>query len=251
MTARFPRAGALGRAAAWLALFAAIAALWAAMLSMAAMSGVDLIGRPTGMNMMPMTTLGALLPMWLLMMAAMMLPVMAPTLAAYETLIRTANGTRAGWLGVMAGYLAVWLGMGTLLAGAQAALLRAGLVSPLGAAGPAWLSSGLLLAAGAWQFTAVKETCHGICLAPTAWFLGRWRTGPRGGARMGAGLGAVCVACCWGYMAVGFVGGTMSMLWMAGATGLMILEKLPAIGRHLRRPVGAAMLAAGAALPFM
>ncbi len=251
MTARSTLIGAAGRTAAWLALFGAIAALWAAMLSMATMSGVDVVGRPVGMNMMPMDSMGALLPMWLLMMAAMMLPVMVPTLAAYEALTRSADGTRAGWLGVLAGYLAVWLGMAAVLAGAQLALLRAGLVSPLGAAGPAWLSAGLLLAAGAWQFTALKETCQGICLAPTAWFLGRWRTGPLGGARMGAGLGAVCVVCCWGYMAVGFVGGTMSMLWMAGATALMILEKLPAIGRHLRRPVGAAMLAAGAALPFV
>ncbi len=152
---------------------------------------------------------------------------------------------------MLAGYLGVWLGAAALLSAAQLGLLRAGLVSPLGAAGPVWLASALLLAAGAWQYTSVKQTCHGICLAPTAWFLGRWRTGARGGLRMGAGLGAVCVVCCWGYMALGFVGGTMSMAWMAGATALMILEKLPAIGRHLRRPVGTVMLAAGAALPFL
>ena len=200
---------------------------------------------------MPAPGGGALLSMWLVMMATMMLPVMVPTLAAYETLIRTANGTRAGWLGVLAGYLGTWLGMASLLAAAQMGLARAGLVDAMGAARAAWFAAALLLAAGLWQFTALKETCQGICLAPTAWFLGRWRTGVLGGARMGAGLGAVCVTCCWGYMAVGFVGGTMSMLWMAGATCLMILEKLPQVGRRLRRPVGAAMLAAGAAWPFV
>ena len=277
MAARSRDGGSWRRSAAWLALLALIGALWAAMIAMpGAMPGAmgggmsapmgGGMSAPMGVGMSAPTGAmgatgagmamagpgpGALLSMWLTMMAAMMLPVMVPTLAAYETLIRTANGSRAGWLGVMAGYLGVWLGMAVLLALAQAGMARAGLVTGMGAARADWFAAALLLAAGAWQFTALKETCQGICLAPTAWFLGRWRTGAAGGARMGAGLGAVCVTCCWGYMALGFVGGTMSMLWMAGATGLMILEKLPPVGRHLRRPVGAAMLAAGAAWPFV
>ena len=254
MTARSRDGGSWRRSAAWLALFGVIGALWAAMIATPGAMGGGMTAPMEAMGAgmaMAGPGPGALLPMWLTMMAAMMLPVMVPTLAAYEILIRTADGTRAGWLGVMAGYLGVWLGAATLLAAAQMGLAGAGLVDAMGAARAPWLAAALLLAAGAWQLTALKETCQGICLAPTAWFLGRWRTGAAGGARMGAGLGAVCVACCWGYMALGFAGGTMSMLWMAGATGLMVLEKLPQVGRHLRRPVGAAMLAAGAAWPFV
>ena len=234
-----PRGGTAGRSAAWLALLGAALGLWALTLG------------ASGGPAMPMPGPGALLSMWLLMMAAMMLPVMAPTLAAYEALIARADGTRAGWLGVLAGYLSVWLAVAALLAAAQAALGRLGLLTGMGAARSAWLGAGLLLAAGLWQLSAIKATCQGICLSPTLWFLGRWRTGAAGGARMGAGLGAVCVLCCWGYMALAFVGGAMSTLWMAGATALMVLEKLPPVGRHLRRPVGAAMLAAGAAWPFL
>ena len=80
------------------------------------------------------------------------------------------------------------------------------------------------------------------------YFLGRWRPGVRGGVRMGAGLGAYCVACCWGFMALGFVGGTMNLLWMGLATTLMILEKLPAVASLVTRPLGAVLILAGAAV---
>ena len=241
----------IGRSAAWVGLFAAILALWAWTVGMAAMSGVDWMGRPVGMNMMPPESLGALVPMWLLMMAAMMLPVMAPALAAYELLIPRTDATRAGWLGVLAGYLSVWLLVAAALAAVQLALMRSGLVDAAGAATARWFSAALLIAVGAFQLTRIKKVCHGICHAPTVYFLGHWRPGAAGGLRMGAGLGAWCAACCWGYMALAFTGGAMSLLWMAGATALMVLEKLPQIGHLLLKPVGLAMIAAGILLPFL
>ena len=241
----------IGRSAAWLGLFAAILALWAWTVAMAAMSGVDWLGRPVGMNMMPMESLGALVPMWLLMMAAMMLPVMAPALASYELLIPRSDATRAGWLGVLAGYLGVWLLVAAVLAAVQFGLLRSGWVDALGAPTARGFSAGLLIVVGVFQLTRIKEVCHGICHAPTAYFVGRWRPGAAGGLRMGAGLGAWCAGCCWGYMALGFAGGTMSLLWMAGATVLMVLEKLPQVGHLLLKPVGAAMIVGGFVLPFV
>ena len=81
-----------------------------------------------------------------------------------------------------------------------------------------------------------------------AWFLGRWRPGAAGGARMGAGLGAYCVGCCWGIMALGFAGGVMNMLWMGLATLFMVLEKLPQIGHRLTRPAGGLLIAGGLAV---
>ncbi len=79
------------------------------------------------------------------------------------------------------------------------------------------------------------------------WFLGRWRSGLGGGIRMGAGLGAYCVGCCWTYMVMMFVGGTMNLALMGAATLLMVLEKLPDVGLVLRRPIGLAMVAGGIA----
>ena len=235
------------RSILWLSFFGVILASWAFLYMMAMMSGVDLIGRPVGMNMMPMETFGPLFAMWAIMMAAMMLPTMVPTLRAYEDLIQSANGTRAGWLGVLLGYAIVWVAFAALITAAQLWLASAGLVDELGTA-PTWLSAGLLVVVGAFQFTRVKEVCHGVCHAPTMYFLGHWRTGALGGLRMGLGLGAFCVGCCWGFMALGCVGGVMSLLWMGAATLFMVIEKLPQLGAFVTRPMGYALIAAGLAL---
>jgi predicted metal-binding membrane protein len=62
---------------------------------------------------------------------------------------------------------------------------------------------------------------------------------------MGLHHGAYCVACCWGLMVIGFVGGVMDLLWMGGATLLMTLEKLPQVGRYLTRPLGVGLISWG------
>jgi predicted metal-binding membrane protein len=148
---------------------------------------------------------------------------------------------------VLLGYAIVWGAFAALITIAQLWLASAGLVDELGIA-PTWLSAGLLVIVGAFQFTRVKEVCHGVCHAPTMYFLGQWRTGALGGLRMGLGLGAFCVGCCWGFMALGFVGGVMSLLWMGAATLFMVIEKLPQLGAFVTRPMGYALIAAGLGL---
>jgi predicted metal-binding membrane protein len=233
------------RSLCWLAFFGVILLSWIVLFDMARMSGLDWLGRPVGMNMMPMTTFGALAPMWAIMMAAMMLPSLVPALSTYEALIRSADGTRAGWIGVVLGYFAVWLIAAVVLAGLQAGLMSGGVLDTLGAATSVWVAGGLLVVVGGYQFTRLKEICHGVCHSPMTYYLGHWRTGFSGGARMGAGLGSYCAGCCWGIMALGFVGGTMSLLWMGLATLFMVLEKLPQVAHVVSRPVGAALVAAG------
>ena len=235
------------RTTLWLSFFGAILGAWALMISMAQMSGVDWIGRPVGMNMMPMTTLGALFPMWAIMMAAMMMPTLVPTLSSYDGLIRSAGATRGGWVGVLLGFMAVWVGVALVIAVLQAMLISSGVLDDLGRA-PVILSAVLLVVVGLYQFTRLKEVCHGVCHQPTLYFMARWRPGLAGGLRMGGGLGAFCAGCCWGFMVLGFVGGTMSLAWMAGATLLMVIEKLPQVGHVVLRPVGVALVLAGLAL---
>lgn len=237
------------RSMLWITFFAVIALAWWVLFMMAQMSGVDLIGRPVGANMMPMVTFGALFPMWAIMMAAMMLPTLVPTLGSYDDLIKSADGTRAGWLAVLLGYFIVWVGFAALIAIVQVALIAFGAVDALGIASSALFAGGLLIVVGLFQFTRAKEICHGVCHAPMMYFLGHWTPGFTGGLRMGLGLGAYCVGCCWGFMALGFVGGVMSLLWMGLATLFMILEKLPAIGHAITKPMGVVLIAAGIALP--
>ena len=239
------------RAILWLGFFAAIIAAWVVLFMMARMSGVDVIGRPVGMNMMPMVTFGALFPMWAIMMAAMMLPTMVPTLTTYEALMVSADGTRAGWLGVLLGYFVIWVGFAALISGLQLLLIEAALIDTLGIATTGLFAGGLLIAVGAFQFTRAKEVCHGVCHAPMTYFLGHWRAGFAGGLRMGLGLGTFCVGCCWGFMVLGFTGGIMSLLWMGLATVLMIFEKLPAIGHHVVKPTGVLLIAAGLIVAFI
>ncbi|MEM9581960.1 MAG: DUF2182 domain-containing protein [Pseudomonadota bacterium] len=218
-----------------------------------AMSGDAMSGemKPDGMApmgdmpMMQMTTFGALFPMWAIMMAAMMLPTMVPTLRAYEDLMVSANGTRAGWLGVVLGYFVVWVGFAALIAVAQIALMASGLIDDLGISNSLWFAGLLFIVVGAFQFTRAKEICHGVCHSPGMYFLGHWKTGFAGGLRMGLGLGAFCVGCCWGFMALGFVGGVMSLLWMGLATLFMVIEKLPQIGHYVTKPMGIILILAG------
>lgn len=196
------------------------------------------------MSMMPSQYLG-LFSMWAIMMAAMMGPTFVPTMRAYEDLITSANGSRAGSVGVVLGFFVVWVGFAGLIAFAQYTLIEVGLLTAMGQSVSKYFSAALLLSAGAYQFTALKDRCLDHCRSPTFQFLAHWRTGFSGGVHMGLHHGAYCVACCWGLMVIGFVGGVMDLIWMGGATVMMTLEKLPQIGRYLTRPLGFGLIAWG------
>lgn len=248
------------RSALWLAFFAAILVAWWVMYVMAVDMDLDLIGRPgmAGEAMrqmnprmpmyMPMANFGPLFAMWAIMMAAMMLPTMVPSLRTYEDLISAADGTWAGWIGVLTGYAIMWIAFAAFITIVQLGLLFGGVVDMLGIAKSPLVGAGLLIVVGAFQFTRTKDICHGVCHSPMNYFLGRWRTGALGGLRMGLGLGAYCVICCWGFMALGFVGGVMNLAWMGLATLFMVLEKLPQIGHRVVRPLGILMIIGGVVL---
>lgn len=245
------------RSILWLSFFGGILLSWWWLYSMAMDMDLDIIGRPGPMGQamaamdprmdmyMPMAEFGPLFAMWAVMMAAMMLPTMVPTLRTYEDLMISANGTRTGWLGVLLGYSVVWIAFAALITVVQLALLFSGVIDMLGIAKSHLVAGGLLIAVGAFQFTRAKEVCHGVCHSPMSYFLTNWKTDAIGGLRMGLGLGVYCVGCCWGFMALGFVGGMMSLLWMGLATLFMVLEKLPQVGHYIVKPMGFALIFAG------
>ena len=236
------------RSSLWLTFFAVILLAWWMMYAMAMGLGLDWIGRPSAATSVPEFGFGGLFVMWAAMMAAMMLPTLVPTMRAYEDLIANADGTRAGFSGLILGYFIVWVGYAAGISAVQLLLLRLGFIDDLGIAQSRWIAGGLLIVVGLFQFTRAKEICHGICHSPMTYFLGHWRTGFAGGLRMGAGLGAFCVGCCWGFMALGFVGGIMSLLWMGLATLFMVIEKLPQVGHIVTKPAGILLVGAGLAV---
>lgn len=218
----------------WLGFFGIVLWAWWVMFSMTI----------APIPMMPSQFVG-LFSMWAIMMAAMMGPTFVPTMRAYEDLINSANGSRAGSVGVVLGFFVVWVGFAGLIALAQYWLIEFGLLTAMGKSVSKLFSASLLLAAGVYQFTALKDRCIDHCRSPMVQFLAHWRLGFVGGIHMGIHHGVYCVACCWGLMVIGFVGGTMDLLWMGGATVLMTLEKLPDLGRLLTRPLGFGLIVWG------
>ena len=236
----------------WLVLFSAILLSWFVLYLMAApLNDLRALGQVYGSALLQglctvtpdAAGLGRITAMWALMAAAMMAPTALPALATYDDLPGT--GAR-GFAALVGGYLMVWLGFSVLAAAGQIALFDVGLVDALGESRSALLSAGLLAEAGLYQFSALKQACLSRCRAPLPFFIQHWDEGPlRNGLRMGAD----CLGCCWALMLLGLVGGVMNLAFMGLATVLMILEKLPDLGRHLTRPLGwALLLGAGAIL---
>jgi len=192
-----------------------------------------------------MTSFLPLAGMWAVMMAAVMLPTMVPTLRSYEDLMVSADGTRIGWLGVLLGYSLIWVIFSLVITAVQMGLLNLGVVDMMGSAKSMLVSAALLMLAGAFQFTHAKEVCHGVCHSPMSYFLGHWKTGLNGGVRMGVSLGTYCIGCCWLFMVLGFAGGVMNFLWMGLATLMMVLEKLPQLGHFLVKPLGSILILSG------
>ncbi|CCH90023.1 conserved membrane protein of unknown function [Modestobacter italicus] len=183
-----------------------------------------------GMDQGPWTALGTLgwfLAVWVVMMAAMMFPSVAPTVALYARMTRARSPLSP--LVFAAGYLLSWAAAGALAytVGALAARLPG---EPL-----AWDRAGRLVAgatllvAAAYELTPLKDVCLSRCRSPLGTLLGGWRDGPSGALRMGARNGAWCVGCCWALMASLFALGVMSLAWSALVAGLIAVEKtLPA-----------------------
>jgi predicted metal-binding membrane protein len=183
--------------------------------------------------------------MWVLMAAAMMLPTFVPTLRVFGEMTDVEAADKSSMAALVAGYVSPWLLYCAAGALFQVLLSRLKIVAPDGTSQSLWFTSGLLIAAAAYQLTLAKAACLAKCRHPLTFFLESWRPGRVSAFSMGLRLGAYCVGCCWVLMLLGFVGGTMNLLWMGGATLFMTFEKFPGLGRYLTKPAGLLLLAAG------
>jgi predicted metal-binding membrane protein len=217
-------AAAQGHAPGLAPAFAAVRArlgLVALLFALAAAGWWWTVGQMRGMDAGPWTGLGTLgwfLGVWVVMMAAMMLPSVAPTVALYSKMSRA----RMAPLVFTAGYVVVWGGAGLLAYGAA----RAAGAELAWDRGGRWVAGAVLLVAAVYELTPLKDVCLGKCRSPLGFLVGSWRDGSAGALQMGARHGAWCVGCCWALMVSLFALGVMSIAWMAFVAGLIAAEKI-------------------------
>jgi predicted metal-binding membrane protein len=220
--------------------------LVALLFALAAVGWWSTVDRMQGMDTGPWSDLGALgwfLGVWVVMMAAMMFPSAAPTLALYSRMTR--SRLPLGPLVFAAGYLAIWAGVGLVtfviaeagghIGGDVLAWQRAG----------RWVAGGTLLVAAVYELTPLKDVCLGKCRSPLGFLVGSWREGWSGALQMGIKHGSWCVGCCWALMASLFALGIMSVTWMAFVAALIAAEKLIPWGRAATYGTGAILFALG------
>lgn len=191
--------------------------------------------------------------MWVLMAVAMMGPTAVPFVLTYAELGRSRKFDRpaVALSALVIGYLAVWVGFAMVAAGAQHWLQAKLWVDRAGVLTSPWLIAALLAACAWYQVSDAKRACLAKCQNPLMFFLGRWRNGVIGAVNMGARQGLVCAGCCWALMLLAFIGGTMNILWMAGITVVMLVEKLPDARDRIRRgTAGVLMIGAIAVVAY-
>ncbi len=208
------------------------------------------MGHPLVQLMMPMSarwsvpSAAAILVMWAIMMAAMMLPSALPMLLQFVDLA-SRNGEAARGHAFVGAYLLVWLVFSMAATTLQWCLQAAGWTDPMAASRSAWLTAALLLLAGIYQFSPLKQACLARCRTPIGFLLGEWRPGARGALVMGLRHGLFCLGCCWALMALLFVGGVMDLAWVAALAIVVALEKLLPRGARLAVVMGLVLIGVG------
>jgi predicted metal-binding membrane protein len=225
-----------------------------------AMGGMDMTGFrmiPAGRSlMMPASEpwqpieFGYVFAMWVVMMIGMMTSSVAPMILIYARVGRQAATqdkpfAASGWFA--AGYLLAWTSFSLVATSLQWALERAALLTPMMESASNILGAIVLILAGLYQWTPLKEACLAYCQSPLLFIQqqGGFRGDPGGALALGFRHGIYCIGCCWALMALLFVGGVMNLLWIAVLAILILLEKLTPFGRVVARIAGVAFIASG------
>ena len=210
-------------------------------------AGIDMRGMDMSAEWSP-AYFAVMLLMWIIMMAAMMLPSAAPMILLHATMSRR-RWEQSGVLpatGIFVlGYLVIWAAFSLAATSLQWALGMAALLSPAMATTSKVAAALMLIAAGIYQWTSLKQSCLRHCRSPLDFMLTYWREGAWGSFVMGIRHGAFCVGCCWMLMLLLFVGGLMNLLWVAGLALFVLVEKTAPGGHWIGRATGLALAALG------
>ena len=223
--------------------------LVALLFALAVVAWWSTVDRMRGMDQGPGTHLGTLgwfVGVWVVMMAAMKLPSVSPTVALYSRMTRSRSPLAP--LIFTSGYFLTWTVAGLVafaVSNAGGAVFGASLVWDRAGR---WFAGGVLVVAALYELTPLKDVCLGKCRSPLGFLLGTWRSGLSGALQMGAKHGAWCVGCCWALMAALFALGVMSIAWMAFVAALIAAEKTLPWRRAATWGTAAMLLALGVLL---
>lgn len=209
-------------------------------------AGMKMSGPDT--NTWNIGTLFPLFLMWTEMMVAMMIPSAAPMILTFAMVQRRRREQERPIVPTtifLLGYLVVWTGFSVLAAITQLILHSKALLSPMMVNTSPMLGGIILIAAGAFQWTPLKNACLTHCRSPLSFLMTGWREGKSGAFAMGLKHGAYCTGCCWVLMALLFVAGVMNLWWIAIIAVFVLLEKVLPKGLFVGKIAGIFLIAWG------
>ena len=187
--------------------------------------------------------------MWLSMMVAMMTPTATPMVMMFSTVNKHKKAKQQPYAPTfifLTGYLVAWAIFSLVISAIQWPLHENGLLNPMMNSRSYLMSGGLLILAGLYQWTPMKDVCLKQCRTPLGFLMTAWRDGNWGAFNMGLYHGLFCVGCCWALMVILFAVGVMNMLWVILITIFVLLEKiLPFSPLIMRLITGLALIAWG------
>ncbi|MGH7073044.1 MAG: DUF2182 domain-containing protein [Stellaceae bacterium] len=189
------------------------------------------------------------LAVWVVMMVAMMFPSAAPMILTFHK-VQAGKRLRgeafvSTWVFVAA-YLLVWAFSGVAAYAGALAAEEIGARAALSAAAAARIGGAILVAAGIYQLTPLKDVCLATCRSPLGFILTSWRDGATGAVRMGLLHGSYCLGCCWLLFAIMFPLGVMNIAAMAAITLVVFAEKTLPWGRPVARATAVMLIVSGA-----
>jgi predicted metal-binding membrane protein len=212
------------------------------------MAGIEDMAMPTEFGPWTISDVALNIAIWWIMMIGMMLPSAMPMVlvfAAANRSRRTRGGAFVPTAVFAAGYLIAWAVFGLAATFAEWGLEQAALISPATQRVGPTLGAGIVIAAGLYQLTPLKNACLAHCRSPLDFVLNHWREGTAGAVRMGLEHGFYCLGCCWVLMALLFAVGVMNLLWVAVLTAFVLIEKLVPAGQWIPRASGLLLLGFG------
>ena len=221
------------------------------------MDGMNMSGGMMQMDMFGMSmdptdwsarTIAETSAMWLLMMAAMMLPAMAPVMSVYAGIsAKEDTGARLALRIALftVSYFILWAGFSVAAAVTQMALRGSDLFTMGGTLATPLMAGVLALIAGVYQFTPIKDACLKHCRHPLHYLLQHWKPGLAGAFPVGARHGLYCFGCCVAFMGLMFIFGAMNVWWMAVIAAYFLAEKILPKAELWGRITGALLIVAG------